>query len=204
METPESFYKHCKERFTDGEAVFSMFMAVFSFLSIACILDDKILCVHGGIPRVFMANPHVDIMFHLKYMEKPICGDDAPHECCDIVFDLLWSDPVNEERCRRVPDLPEGFRNNPRNGDGPVIVCAFEMPTLDAFLKRYKLELLVRAHECMEPGCYVRNSCKMITVFSSSGYNGRNTAGALVYYGGTVRILKMIQDKNSGRPLSYK
>lgn len=54
------------------------------------------------------------------------------------VFDILWSDPQHNEGCQ-----PNGLR-----GAGTY----FGPDVTHAFLKKYKLEFLVRSHECKQNG----------------------------------------------------
>jgi len=154
------------------------------------------MCVHGGIPRAFRSHPGINILNYIWKMEKPIANDYIPMEEPLILNDLLWSDPVDlsDKKCVRAPELPPGFRTSYRGNDGPV---TFEMETLDEFLKEYHLRMLVRAHECVDKGCYVQNSCKMITVFSTSGYD-ENTASALLFHNGLVRLFKLDSGEGLG------
>jgi len=178
-------------------------MEVFSYLSLACIVKRKLFCVHGGIPRVFRANPEVDIIKVLRKVQKPILGDDAPRDKYDkILFDITWSDPANPS-LPTDPSLPPGFRINTRDPKGSVSACTFETEVLHEFLDRYKFSMLSRAHECMQNGCYVQNSCRMITVFSSSGYYKENSAGVLLLHKNKILILRMNSAPTSGIPLSY-
>ena len=181
---------------------------VFSYLSLACVVNKSILCVHGGIPRAFKKIPKIHILDYYRALKKPIEGEDAPHgiESDFIVYDTVWSDPVREDdsKCRPAPGvLPSGFRTSFRDCNGDITTCTFEMETLNEFLEEYKLRMLIRAHECEGKGCYVRNSCKMITVFSSSGYKDGNTAGVLLIFDGTIRSLKMSDNPCPTMPQSY-
>ena len=166
---------------------------VFPYMSLACLIDEKILCVHGGIPRAFKTNPEIDILDYYKNLEKPVLGDTTPDAKDQhlIVHDTVWADPSDDEKCKAVSALPEGFRTSIRDYDGPPQCCSFEMKTLDEFLERHRLQMLVRAHECQKFGCRVRNSCKLITVFSSSGDDKKNSAGVLVLFNHTIRFLQM-------------
>jgi len=178
-------------------------MEVFSYLSVSCIVGKKLFCVHGGIPRVFVEHPEVDIVKELSEFPKPIDGGDAPHEPYNLIFDVTWSDPADDSLIT-IPEIPKGFRVSPRDPEaGPYTACTFEKATLEAFLERYHFDMLIRAHECMSRGCYVQNSCKMITVFSSSGYSGGNSAGVLLLHNGLIRVLRMKDDPLSGHPQSY-
>jgi len=184
----------------DWESLYNTFFKVFSYLSIACIVDKKLFCVHGGLPRVFRTQPDLDILKAIRETPKPITGDDVPITCDYLLTDLLWADPSAHYNLTS-PSIPEGFRTSKR-GDTYI---SFEPKILDEFLAKYGFEMLIRAHECMERGCLLQNSRKLITVFSTSGYGGDgNSAGALIVYDNTVRILRLDIDLLSGRPMAYR
>uniref|UniRef100_A0A182IJK1 Serine/threonine-protein phosphatase n=1 Tax=Anopheles atroparvus TaxID=41427 RepID=A0A182IJK1_ANOAO len=72
------------------------------------------------------------------------------------VFDILWSDPQHTEGCR-----PNSLR-----GAGTY----FGPDVTNKFLQRYKLQYLVRSHECKPDGHEIMHGGKVITIFSASNY----------------------------------
>lgn len=70
------------------------------------------------------------------------------------MFDILWSDPQHNEGCR-----PNGLR-----GAGTY----FGPDVSLKFLHKYKLEFLVRSHECKHDGYEIMHSGKVpIKVYGS-------------------------------------
>ena len=201
-----SFVDHIKERYPkEWDYVTDMFFKVFSYLSLAAIVDKRIFCVHGGIPRVFASDRLVNIMDHIEFLAKPLRDEGFPLFLSPyIVFDLVWSDPVSSERERPAPGiLPPGFCTSRRDRDGSIRACTFEKEVLTQFLAEYKLEMIVRAHQCVSTGSIVVNNRQMITLFSSSGYDGRNNAGVLLVYNNKIHFLKMQFNRYTGRLQSY-
>ena len=173
---------------------------VFRYFSIACIIDNRVFCVHGGIPRAVVSDPEEDIINYFRTLKKPVLESESPKN--QILFDTLLVDPAEKEKIYLVDrTLPEGFFRDPSSRGGNALI--FGMDVLDKFLERYHLQMLIRAHECMDRGLYVQNSCKMITVFSSSGYSLHNSAGVLLLYDNTIRFLTMSENPASGAPHSY-
>jgi len=205
----EGLKVHIKRSFpAECDKIFKEFMKVFSYLSVACIVNKNLFCVHGGIPRIFSGKPDFNIIEELEKIPKPISGDSIPRkEDGFLLYDIFWSDPaVGDPLPPKVTGFPEGFRDNGRNGKNkrsPRLACTFEKATLERFLETYNFGMLIRAHESMPQGCFLGFSNKMITIFSSSGYDEENSAGVLLVYEGVIRVLMMKDDPLSGRPQSY-
>ena len=181
---------------------------VFASLPLACIIDGSIFCVHGGIPREFGRHPDRTILAKIRALPKPLPGfwPTLP----SIVGDLVWGDPVDDT----YPDptgtirstitssssssggdsnnsgsgsseYPPGFGPS-RRGEG---IAVFHERVVPLFLERTGLQCLVRAHQAVEHGCRIRCGARLFTVFSSSGYQNENKAGALLVYDGTLKII---------------
>jgi protein phosphatase len=134
--------------FYGSPAVFQEAVRVFAVIPLAARVDERVLCVHGGIgPRVFSLNSIANI-------ERPITdfGDD-------VIDSLVWSDPS--------PDVVE-FEPSSTRGAGYLFGAA----ALDAFLESARLEMLVRAHECIQDGAHELFDGKCLTIFSASNYCG--------------------------------
>lgn len=141
----------------DGEvrAKYSNLMAeffaeIFCFLPLGCVLNSRVLVVHGGL----FSRPDVtldDLKKIDRNREPPESGD-----MCDI----LWSDPMDED------------------GMGPSkrgVAVNFGPDVTRAFLENNNLDLLVRSHEMKEEGYEVAHGGKCITIFSAPNYCGMYT-----------------------------
>lgn len=60
---------------------------VFDLLSVAALIDGRILCVHGGL------SPEVSTIDQIRVIER---NKEIPHE--GAFCDLVWSDPDEVER----------------------------------------------------------------------------------------------------------
>ena len=80
---------------------------------------------------------------------------------------------------------PPGFGPS-RRGEG---IAVFHESVVLQFLAHTGLQCLVRAHQAVEHGCRIRCGARLFTVFSSSGYQNENKAGALLVYDGTIKII---------------
>ncbi|XP_058465833.1 serine/threonine-protein phosphatase rdgC [Malaya genurostris] len=151
-------YKHNAER------LLKLIDEVYRWLPLGTIVNNRVLVVHGGISD----STDLDLIRSLdrgKYislLRPPITESSAPGaEIIDKVewkqvFDILWSDPQHNEGCR-----PNTLR-----GAGTY----FGPDVTNKFLQRYKLQYLVRSHECKPDGHEIMHGGKVITIFSASNY----------------------------------
>ncbi|KAJ3383354.1 hypothetical protein HDU92_004255 [Lobulomyces angularis] len=117
------FYDECKRR--SSLKVWRCFGDVFNCLPVAAIIAGKIFCVHGGL------SPDLNSMEDIRNLTRP---RDVPDS--GLLNDLLWSDPSEH-----AIDWEESERG--------VSYC-FGKTCVDAFLKKFDLDLVCRAHMVVE------------------------------------------------------
>ncbi|KAK1291747.1 Serine/threonine-protein phosphatase BSL1 [Acorus calamus] len=169
------FRLECIERMgeNDGIWAWTRFNQLFNTLPLAALIEKKIICMHGGIGR------SINSVEQIEKLERPITMDVGS----GILMDLLWSDPTEN-------DSIEGLRPNAR---GPGLVT-FGPDRVSDFCKRNKLQLIIRAHECVMDGFERFAHGQLITLFSATNYCGTaNNAGAILVVGrGLVIVPKLI------------
>ncbi|GER32980.1 serine/threonine-protein phosphatase [Striga asiatica] len=169
------FRIECIERMgeNDGIWAWTRFNQLFNYLPLAALIEKKIICMHGGIGR------SINSVEQIEKLERPITMDAGSI----VLMDLLWSDPTEN-------DSIEGLRPNAR---GPGLVT-FGPDRVTDFCKRNKLQLIIRAHECVMDGFERFAQGQLITLFSATNYCGTaNNAGAILVVGrGLVIVPKLI------------
>ncbi|XP_060179185.1 serine/threonine-protein phosphatase BSL1 [Lycium barbarum] len=169
------FRIECIERMgeSDGIWAWTRFNQLFNYLPLAALIEKKIICMHGGIGR------SINSVEQIEKIERPITMDAGSI----VLMDLLWSDPTEN-------DSVEGLRPNAR---GPGLVT-FGPDRVTDFCKKNKLELIIRAHECVMDGFERFAQGQLITLFSATNYCGTaNNAGAILVVGrGLVIVPKLI------------
>ncbi|CAH9081264.1 unnamed protein product [Cuscuta europaea] len=169
------FRIECIERMgeSDGIWAWTRFNQLFNYLPLAALIEKKIICMHGGIGR------SINSVEQIEKIERPITMDAGSI----VLMDLLWSDPTEN-------DSVEGLRPNAR---GPGLVT-FGPDRVTDFCKRNKLQLIIRAHECVMDGFERFAQGQLITLFSATNYCGTaNNAGAILVVGrGLVIVPKLI------------
>ena len=119
----------------------------FNCLPVAALLDDKILCMHGGL------STELEKEKQIKLLVRP---SDVPES--GLLCDLLWSDPESNG---------EGFGPNDRG-----VSVTFNETVIENFLKANDLDLICRAHQVVEEGYEFFANRQLVTVFSAPNYCG--------------------------------
>ena len=127
------------------DEIWVQFNKAFNYLSISCVLFDKIFCVHGGI------TPKLKSMEDLDSLKLPI------ETLTPLVDDLLWSDPIDDD----IEYAPSS------RGVG----LAFGQKATQKFLDSMNFDTIIRAHQPAMKGVEYKHDSKVITVFSTSNYN---------------------------------
>ncbi|XP_042520405.1 serine/threonine-protein phosphatase PP1 isozyme 1-like [Macadamia integrifolia] len=148
------FYDECKRRFS--VRLWKTFTDCFNCLPVSAIIDDKILCMHGGL------SPELESLDQIRAIERPIDVPDA-----GLLCDLLWADPDKDIK---------GWGENDRG-----VSFTFGADKVTEFLKKHDLDLVCRAHQVVEDGYEFFADRQLVTIFSAPNYCGEfNNAGALM------------------------
>ncbi|KAM0822040.1 hypothetical protein ACQ4PT_071778 [Festuca glaucescens] len=167
------FYDECKRRFS--VRLWKLFTDCFNCLPIAALVDDKILCMHGGL------SPDLDSLDRIREIQRPV---DVPDQ--GLLCDLLWSDPDRDS---------SGWGENDRG-----VSFTFGADKVAEFLNKHDLDLICRAHQVVEDGYEFFADRQLVTIFSAPNYCGEfNNAGALMNVDASLlcsfQILKPLRSK---------
>jgi len=119
------FYDECLRKF-GTDKVWRLCTGIFDLLSLAAVIDQKVLCVHGGL------SPLLGTIDEIGRLQRK---QEVPHQ--GAMCDLLWSDP--EEM--------KGWGVSPR-GAGFL----FGGDIVEKFNHENGLELICRAHQLVMEG----------------------------------------------------
>merc|ERR1719276_310677 len=148
------FYDECKRRYSIR--LWKVFSDVFNCLPVSAIVDEKILCMHGGL------SPELNTFQQVKNVLRPCDVPDVGLMC-----DLLWSDPDTSIN---------GWAENDRG-----VSFVFGADIVAEFLERHDLDLLVRAHQVVEDGYEFFAGRRLVTLFSAPNYCGEfDNAGGMI------------------------
>lgn len=139
------------------EIVFNFIVRAFAYIPIAAVIDNVIICVHGGIgPDV----PNINVV---NDIQRPIENFNMK-----VASSIIWSDPSTKVT---------NFEPSPRG-----IGYLFGQKNLFDFLEASKAVRIVRGHQFVPEGYVSLFEDRLVTVFSASNYCGtmNNEAAVLI------------------------
>ncbi|ANQ10080.1 Serine/threonine-protein phosphatase [Plasmodium coatneyi] len=169
------FQEECKRRLkediNDKSSCWVQINQVFEWLPIGAIVEEKILCVHGGIGK------SIHTISDISQLRRPLVVSQVPQNLNEQkVTDLLWSDPTDNDSV--LGTIP----NDIRDPDGTGHIVKYGPDRVHKFLEDNDLQLIIRAHECVMDGFERFAGGKLITLFSATNYcNSHKNAGALLF-----------------------
>lgn len=125
-------------------------------LPVAALIDDKILCMHGGLSK------EMNQLDQIKSIQRPAKIPET-----GILCDLLWSDPSPLAQ----PELFNIKRDEWGDNDRGVSFI-FSETVVKRMVEKFNIELIVRGHQVMEDGYQFFADRKLITIFSAPCYCG--------------------------------
>jgi len=152
------FYDECKQRY--NVKLWKTFCDVFNFLPACAIIDDRVICMHGGLSQQ-MLDQSARVRDMVLQIDRPA---DIPDQ--GFLCDLLWSDPHPEVM---------GFGNNDRG-----VSVSFGTDIVNQFLRKEDMDLVVRAHQVVEDGYEFFAERQLVTIFSAPNYCGEFDNAAAV------------------------
>jgi len=162
------FYDECKRRY--NVRLWRSFTDLFNILPVAALIDDKILCMHGGL------SPELKNLQNIENISRPT---DIPDS--GLLCDLLWSDPDKE-----VLEYDENDRG---------VSVIFGEKIVEDFNKKNDLDLIIRAHQVVDQGYEFFANRQLITIFSAPNYCGEfdNSAGIMIIDESLTCSLKVLR-----------
>jgi len=138
------FYTECMRKYGNVK-IWKCFTEVFNYLSIAAIIDDKILCLHGGLSQ------HITSLDQIRVLDR---FQDVSES--GFLTEILWADPDQEK---------EGYNPSPR-GMG----FTFGQDAVQKFFKTNNLEHLVRGHQLSMDGYQTLFNNRVVTIWSAPNF----------------------------------
>ena len=162
------FYDECKRRY--NVRLWRNFTELFNYLPVAALIDEKILCMHGGL------SPDLRDTKSISEISRPT---DIPDS--GLLCDLLWSDPDKD-----VLEFDENDRG---------VSVVFGEKIVNEFNRRNDLDLIIRAHQVVDDGYEFFAQRQLITIFSAPNYCGEfdNSAGIMIIDEALTCSLKVLR-----------
>jgi diadenosine tetraphosphatase ApaH/serine/threonine PP2A family protein phosphatase len=182
------FRDECIEKFGDmvGQQIWESINDCFDAMPVAAVVDEKIFCVHGGIPMPCFGKGLISAIDEVPSVMKD------PEVESPLAWELMWNDPVKndevDEGVSKELDENGGFASNETRQTAHI----FSNEALGAFLDRNDLSHVIRAHEVKPVGFQVQHDGRLLTVFSSSHYCGSgNEAACVLVDSNKIRTIRL-------------
>jgi len=173
------FYDECLKKY-GSVSVWRYCTEVFDYLSLCAVIDDRLLCVHGGL------SPSLTTLDTIRTLDRRC---EVPHE--GIMCDLLWSDP----------EEIEGWGLSPR-GAGYL----FGSNIVHQFCHTNHLDWISRAHQLVMEGFKYMFDKQCVTVWSAPNYCYRCGNVAAIqeideHRNSTFKIFEAAPQQQRGQPI---
>ncbi len=179
---------------TDPASIFSKINEVFDWLPLSAVIEDKLICLHGGIGSTLIT------VKQIEELKRPL---DVVHEVQNaeqqLIVDVLWSDPTDTDHDLGIQ--PNYIRDPNSTGN----IVKFGPDRVDQFLVKNGLYIILRGHECVMDGFERFAGGSLITIFSATDYCGRHkNAGAVLFITRKFEIVpKLIYPLNDGTDANW-
>jgi len=177
------FSEECAERLSedisDPNSVFQIINRFFTWLPLAAVINDKVICIHGGV------GSSLNSIEDIRKLKRPL---EVVHEVStleqQILIDILWSDPTESDEELGIS------QNLVRDPKGLGSIYNFGPDRVEQFLKQNNLQLMIRGHECVMDGFERFTKGQLITVFSAADYcNKYKNAGAVLFIEKDLKVV---------------
>lgn len=144
------FKDSCRRTFDrDGLKVWKKFCQAFQNLPVCALIDEKILCMHGGISK------NMTSIDALRRTKKP---ENIPDD--GLLCDLMWADPEKGQT--------NEYEFNSSRGVG----VTFNERAVEYICEKLDIDLISRSHQVVSDGYEFFANRKLVTIFSAPGYMG--------------------------------
>mmetsp|Transcript_7873 Transcript_7873/g.15232 ORF Transcript_7873/g.15232 Transcript_7873/m.15232 type:complete len:727 (-) Transcript_7873:9299-11479(-) len=163
---------------TEPNSIFNRINRMFEYLPLAALVEEKMLCLHGGIGST------LNSIDQIEALQRPLeVVHEVSNESQQLIVDVLWSDPTDTDQDLGI--LPNTVRDP--NGTGNIV--KFGPDRVRQFLNDNGLKMIIRAHECVMDGFERFAGGDLVTLFSATDYCGRHkNAGAVLFFKKNLEI----------------
>eukprot|EP00927_Polykrikos_kofoidii_P038010 TRINITY_DN32253_c0_g2_i1.p1 TRINITY_DN32253_c0_g2~~TRINITY_DN32253_c0_g2_i1.p1 ORF type:complete len:526 (-),score=95.16 TRINITY_DN32253_c0_g2_i1:257-1744(-) len=171
MNKKYGFKSACVTEFGEyaGTGIYEAANAFFDYLPLGCLIGGRVIAVHGGIGD---GKWTVD---QLRDVKRPLSHDDLALPSNQWIWNILWSDPIEEDARR----LTFGVHTSPRS----KTAFNFGWNVTSAFCTRNGLDLVIRSHQVGENGYGfdIMHNNSVMRVFSARDYEGHGNDAAVLH-----------------------
>ncbi len=149
------FYQDFIFKYKD-QSKFKDVLALYKVLPICALVNRTVLCIHGGIPEDY------EVLNKLKGVKTQDL-DLLSKSLAKSLKQIMWNDPKSNST---------GFSDSFRGID----IKNFGEDVFKDFMEKTKLSSLIRSHELYPEGYRWFFNKRLLSIFSSANYRGKNPA----------------------------
>ena len=138
------FYEECFKKYGNNPEIWKIFTDLFDFLPLCALIDNKILCLHGGL------SPSIQTLEDINQLNRnQEIPDNSP------ISDLLWNDPSEVGDDQGIGKRTVGFW--------------FGKEITSKFIFTNKLSVIFRRQFCQN-GYQWNHDNNILSIFSAPNY----------------------------------
>ena len=163
-----------KEDIKNEESIFNKINQVFDFLPFGVLVDNTILCIHGGI------GASVKTLDDISNIPRPTQIYQNPESYAQMnILDLLYSEYDDEEEDDELYSV-----NTLRDKNEKGFIVNYGKKRLDEFMQFNNINLIIAAHKFVKEGFCTYCDDKLLNLFSCTNYMDKsNNIGAMIIIG---------------------
>ena len=165
-----------KEDIKNEDSIFNKINQVFNYLPFGVLVDNNILCIHGGI------GSSINLLDDISNISRPTQVFQKPENIQQLnVLDLLYSEYDDEEE----PDETNLYRvNTLRDKKNKGFIVKYGKKRLEEFIERNNINLIIASHKFVKEGFCTYCDDKLLNIFSCTNYMDKgNNIGAMIIIG---------------------
>ena len=160
------FFQDFINRFKEPKK-FEEVLAFYKVLPLSAMINKTVLGLHGGIPE------EIDILKKIKSI-KTQDSDLVSKNSAKSLMQILWNDPKS-----KLNGFSDSFRG--------IGIKNFGEDVFNDFMRENKLNYLIRSHEAFPEGYKWFFNKKLLSIFSSANYRGKNPASYAIITKDSIR-----------------
>ena len=165
-----------KEDIKSEESIFNKINQVFNYLPFGVLVDNNILCIHGGI------GSSINCLDDISNISRPTQVFQNPENIKQLnILDLLYSEYDDEED---KDEINLYNINTLRDKKNKGYIVKYGKKRLEQFIERNNINLIIASHKFVKEGFCTYCDDKLLNIFSCTNYmNKGNNIGAMIIIG---------------------
>jgi len=189
--------EECEKRINDNtksdNSIYRKLNNLFELFPFGTLIDNKILCVHGGI------GTSISKLSDINNIKRPVqIAQEVQTLEQQMVMDLLWSEYSDE--------INEVSINSERDIKKTGSILKYGKDRLTRFIEENNLMMVITSHQFIQEGVKAFCDQKLLQVYSVTNYMDKynNMGGMISINKNSTQIVPKLIDVNKTDKKNYK